>query len=122
LQKEATPGGGRGGKGLTQGKQPTGGRGSDTEPKPNSPLRFLDLTPKILRQPLTLVRMMIVALRLCLVSMETAKQLIIVKSAEFKLMLVRAYGLRLRPISSRPATPIWSGWTMRGGYWTICGR
>jgi hypothetical protein len=85
LQKEATPGGGRGGKGLTQGKQPTGGRGSDTEPKPNSPLRFLDLTPKILRQPLTLVRMMIVALRLCLVSMETAKQLIIVKSAEFKL-------------------------------------
>jgi hypothetical protein len=31
-QKEATPGGGRGGKGLTQGKQPTGGRGSDTEP------------------------------------------------------------------------------------------
>ena len=32
-QREATSGGGRGGKGLTQGKQPTGGRGSDTEPK-----------------------------------------------------------------------------------------
>jgi hypothetical protein len=28
-----TPGGGRGGKGLTQGEQPLGGRGSDTEPK-----------------------------------------------------------------------------------------
>ena len=28
----ATSGGGRGGKGLTRGKQPTGGRGSDTEP------------------------------------------------------------------------------------------
>lgn len=32
-QKEATPGGSRGGKGLTQGEQPLGGRGSDTEPK-----------------------------------------------------------------------------------------
>ncbi len=32
-QGEATPGGSRGGKGLTQGKQPLGGRGSDTEPK-----------------------------------------------------------------------------------------
>ncbi len=31
-QWKATSGGGRGGKGLTQGKQPTGGRGSDTEP------------------------------------------------------------------------------------------
>ena len=31
-QREETPGGGRGGKGLTQVKQPTGGRGSDTEP------------------------------------------------------------------------------------------
>src|SRR5882762_906900 len=30
---EATPGGSRGGKGLTQGEQPLGGRGSDTEPK-----------------------------------------------------------------------------------------
>jgi hypothetical protein len=29
---EATPGGSRGGKGLTQGEQPLG-RGSDTEPK-----------------------------------------------------------------------------------------
>ena len=27
------PGGSRGGKGLTQGEQPLGGRGSDTEPK-----------------------------------------------------------------------------------------
>ena len=33
LQGEATPGGSRGGKGLTQGEQPLGGRGSDTEPK-----------------------------------------------------------------------------------------
>src|SRR5438876_9009585 len=32
-QVEATPGGSRGGKGLTQGEQPLGGRGSDTEPK-----------------------------------------------------------------------------------------
>jgi hypothetical protein len=32
-QWEATLGGGRGGKGLTQGEQPLGGRGSDTEPK-----------------------------------------------------------------------------------------
>src|SRR3979409_306562 len=32
-QGEATPGGSRGGKGLTQGEQPLGGRGSDTEPK-----------------------------------------------------------------------------------------
>ena len=32
-QWKATSGGGRGGKGLTQGKQPTGGRGSDTEPR-----------------------------------------------------------------------------------------
>jgi hypothetical protein len=32
-QGEATPGGSRGGKGLTQGEQPSGGRGSDTEPK-----------------------------------------------------------------------------------------
>jgi hypothetical protein len=32
-QEEATPGGSRGGKGLTQGEQPLGGRGSDTEPK-----------------------------------------------------------------------------------------
>ena len=31
-QGEATPGGSRGGKGLTQGEQPLGGRGSDTEP------------------------------------------------------------------------------------------
>ena len=31
-QRKATSGGGRGGKGLTQGEQPTGGRGSDTEP------------------------------------------------------------------------------------------
>src|SRR6476619_7638397 len=31
-QREATPGGSRGGKGLTQGEQPLGGRGSDTEP------------------------------------------------------------------------------------------
>jgi hypothetical protein len=30
---QATPGGSRGGKGLTQGEQPLGGRGSDTEPK-----------------------------------------------------------------------------------------
>src|SRR5258707_3131003 len=30
---KATPGGSRGGKGLTQGEQPLGGRGSDTEPK-----------------------------------------------------------------------------------------
>jgi hypothetical protein len=30
---EATPGGSRGGKGLTQGEKPLGGRGSDTEPK-----------------------------------------------------------------------------------------
>jgi hypothetical protein len=29
---KATPGGSRGGKGLTQGEQPLGGRGSDTEP------------------------------------------------------------------------------------------
>jgi hypothetical protein len=28
-----TPRGSRGGKGLTQGEQPLGGRGSDTEPK-----------------------------------------------------------------------------------------
>jgi hypothetical protein len=32
-QREATSGGGHGGKGLTQGEQPTGGRGSDTEPR-----------------------------------------------------------------------------------------
>ena len=32
-QREATPGGSRGGKGLTQGEQPLGGCGSDTEPK-----------------------------------------------------------------------------------------
>jgi hypothetical protein len=32
-QGEATLGGSRGGKGLTQGEQPLGGRGSDTEPK-----------------------------------------------------------------------------------------
>ena len=32
-QREATPGGSRGGKGLTQGEQPIGGRGPDTEPK-----------------------------------------------------------------------------------------
>src|SRR5207253_5823597 len=32
-QRKATSGGGRGGKGLTQGEQPLGGRGSDTEPK-----------------------------------------------------------------------------------------
>ena len=32
-QGEATPGGNRGGKALTQGEQPLGGRGSDTEPK-----------------------------------------------------------------------------------------
>src|SRR5882762_11846047 len=32
-KREATPGGSRGGKGLTQGEQPLGGRGSDTEPK-----------------------------------------------------------------------------------------
>ena len=32
-QREATLGGSRGGKGLTQGEQPLGGRGSDTEPK-----------------------------------------------------------------------------------------
>src|SRR6202022_3441825 len=32
-QGEATPGGSRGGKGLTQGEQPLGGRGSDTELK-----------------------------------------------------------------------------------------
>src|SRR5215471_18990236 len=32
-QGEASPGGSRGGKGLTQGEQPLGGRGSDTEPK-----------------------------------------------------------------------------------------
>ena len=32
-QGEATPGGSRGGKGLTQGEQPLGDRGSDTEPK-----------------------------------------------------------------------------------------
>jgi len=32
-QWKATSGGGRGGKGLTQGKQPTGGRGSHTEPR-----------------------------------------------------------------------------------------
>ena len=31
-KKKATSGGGRGGKGLTQGKQPADGRGSDTEP------------------------------------------------------------------------------------------
>jgi hypothetical protein len=31
-QRKATFGGGRRGKGLTQGEQPTGGRGSDTEP------------------------------------------------------------------------------------------
>src|SRR3954451_17660264 len=30
-QRKATSGGGRGGKGLTRGEQPTGGRGSDTE-------------------------------------------------------------------------------------------
>src|SRR5262252_2834991 len=32
-QRKATSGGGRGGKGLTRGEQPTGGRGSDTEPR-----------------------------------------------------------------------------------------
>ena len=32
-QGEATLGGSRGGKGLTRGEQPLGGRGSDTEPK-----------------------------------------------------------------------------------------
>ena len=32
-QRKATSCGGRGGKGLTQGKQPTDGRGSDTKPK-----------------------------------------------------------------------------------------
>ena len=32
-QGEATLGGSRGGKDLTQGEQPLGGRGSDTEPK-----------------------------------------------------------------------------------------
>ena len=32
-QWKATSGGGRGGKGLTRGEQPTGGRGSDTEPR-----------------------------------------------------------------------------------------
>lgn len=32
-QREAALGGSRGGKGLTQGQQPLGGRGSDTEPK-----------------------------------------------------------------------------------------
>src|SRR5262249_38019766 len=32
-QGEASPGGSRGGKGLTQGEQPLDGRGSDTEPK-----------------------------------------------------------------------------------------
>src|SRR5258708_29253811 len=32
-QGEATLGGSRGGKGLPQGEQPLGGRGSDTEPK-----------------------------------------------------------------------------------------
>jgi hypothetical protein len=31
-QREESPGGGRGGKGLTRGEQPTGGRGLDTEP------------------------------------------------------------------------------------------
>jgi len=31
--RATTPGGSRGGKGLTQGDQPLGGRGSDTEPK-----------------------------------------------------------------------------------------
>jgi hypothetical protein len=31
-QRKVTSSGGRGGKGLTQGEQPTGGRGSDTEP------------------------------------------------------------------------------------------
>jgi hypothetical protein len=31
-QRKVTSGGGRGGKGLTQGKQPADGRGSDTEP------------------------------------------------------------------------------------------
>jgi hypothetical protein len=30
---KATSGGGRGGKGLTRGEQPTGGRGSDAEPR-----------------------------------------------------------------------------------------
>src|SRR3984893_16123841 len=33
LLREATPGRSRGGKGLPQGEQPLGGRGSDTEPK-----------------------------------------------------------------------------------------
>ena len=32
-QRKVTSSGGRGGKGLTQGEQPTGGRGSDTEPR-----------------------------------------------------------------------------------------
>jgi len=32
-QGEATPGGSRGGKGLTQGEQPLARRGSETEPK-----------------------------------------------------------------------------------------
>jgi hypothetical protein len=31
-QRKVTSGGGRGGKGLTQGKQPSDGQGSDTEP------------------------------------------------------------------------------------------
>src|SRR5258706_4407791 len=31
-KRKATSGGGRGGKGLPRGEQPTGGRGSDTEP------------------------------------------------------------------------------------------
>jgi len=53
---EATPGGSRGGKGLTQGEQPLGGRGSDTEPKyrvdPNNAARRTtsDLKSLIIRR------------------------------------------------------------------------
>ena len=51
-QGEATPGGSRGGKGLTQGEQPLGGRGSDTEPKyrvdPNNGCASDDERPKSL--------------------------------------------------------------------------
>jgi hypothetical protein len=32
IPRSLSSGGGRGGKGLTRGEQPTGGRGSDTEP------------------------------------------------------------------------------------------
>ena len=49
---KATPGGSRGGKGLTQGEQPLGGRGSDTEPKyrvdPNNGCASDDERPKSL--------------------------------------------------------------------------